>query len=207
MFVRLATAISLFAFSVPAFAAADLATNITAPTGTTVYDEATWSVTVSNIGNRDASSVTVSIQLPTTHTSPSVYVMGDLGTWSSGCAKSGTKLNCTLGTIRKGKNSTVSFNIALPQSSAALTFTATATTTTSESNTANNVDSENASLIYVDFPITDGTFLNSHCTGTALTAWFECTLFPSSISDHTTILNSDYSISIPEEPDYTGPWS
>ena len=77
-----------------AFAAnPDVKAVITPPSSQTVYASERWNVTVSNIGNRDAAGTTVSIQLPTTNTSPSVYVMGTVGAKSASCTASGTKLN------------------------------------------------------------------------------------------------------------------
>ena len=207
MALRTISALFLTMVSLPAFAAADLTTTHTMPSSTLVYASGSYSVTVSNIGNRDASNVTVSIQLPTTHTSPSVYVMGTVGSMSSGCSASGTKINCNLGTIRKAKSSTVTFDMALPWSAAALTFTSTAATTSSENSTANNSDSDAANITYYDLALSGDTdVVNTHCTGTGLTAWYECTLFPSSQSSHDTTLNADGSISIPLAPDYTGEW-
>ena len=48
---------------------------------------------------------------------------------------------------------------------------------------------------------------NRHCTGTGLTAWYECTLFPSSISSHQAEFHDDGTITIPGEPDYSGQWT
>lgn len=45
-------------------------------------------------------------------------------------------------------------------------------------------------------------------TGTGLTSFFECTLFPSSISSHDTVFNADQTISFPgAAANYTGTWS
>ena len=50
--------------AVPAFAAdADLETTITEPSGVDVYQSATWSVTVDNVGTRHANSVDLEILL------------------------------------------------------------------------------------------------------------------------------------------------
>lgn len=199
--------LSVLVLSGSAQAAADLTTGITLPASATVDTQATYTVRVNNIGNRDASNVTVSIQLPVTHTSPGVYVMGVLGTRSASCVQSGTKLNCAIGTLRKARSSTVTFNIALPQSSAPLTFAVTATTTSAENSTANNGSSATAALTYIDIPLAgDYTVTNDHCTGTNLTAWYECTLFPSSISSHTVEFHADGTLSIPVDAGYYGWW-
>lgn len=208
MLLRYASALALLAFGAPAFAAADLVTTINQPSGVSVYDSATWSVQVANVGNKGASNVTLSIQLPRTNTSPTVYVMGTVGTMSTGCSRSGTVITCNLGTVAKGSSSTKSFAITLPQSVGTLDFSATATTTSAETNTANNTDTDIASLLYYDNPLSgDTAMVNDHCTGTGLEAWYECTLFPSSISSHGTTLNGDGTISFgPEGEGYTGSW-
>jgi hypothetical protein len=192
-----------------AFAAnPDLAVSISAPASQTVYASTRWDVTVSNGGNRDAAVSTVSIQLPTTNTSPTVYVMGTVGAKSSSCTASGTKLNCNLGTIRRGRSTSVYFYIALPESSGSLDFSVAAATTTSGDPTGNNTASATANMVYYS-PTTAGgvTVTNRHCTGTNLEAFFECELFPSSLSEHDATLNVGGSISIPGEPDYGGSWS
>lgn len=208
--LRHVSALALGLFSVPALAAADLTTTITAPTSNVVYDSNTWSVRVNNIGNKSASAVTLAISLPQTNTSPTVYVMGTVGTMSSGCTRTGTTINCNLGTINRYSSKTVTFNIALPASVGTLDFSATAATTSAENSTSNNSDTEVATLTYYSNALstTSNTpVTNDHCTGTGLEAWFECTLFPSAISSHDTTLNADGSISFgPEGAGYTGDW-
>jgi hypothetical protein len=196
----------------PAFAAAgpDLTASVTAPASTTyVYQSARWYAKVTNGGSKTASAATVSIQLPETHTSPSVYVLGTLGAKSSSCTASGTKLNCTLGAIKAGKSVTVYFDLTLPESTSALEVTATAATTTAETSTSNNSGSATASLTNyaVSFTAPRDT-LNRHCTGTSLTSFYECELFPSSISSHEITLNADGSVSFATAgPEYTGVWT
>lgn len=206
MFSRLAVVLPLLAVSLPALAAADLSTSMSGPSSTLVYDSGTYAVTVTNVGNQTANGVTVNIQLPLTHTSPTVYLMGTLDGYSAGCTRTGNQLNCNLGTIKRGKSASVSLDMSLPWSAAALTFTATAATTSPEPNTSNNADSLDATLSWYDVPITGPLdVVNSHCTGTSLTAWYECTLFPSAISTHDTTLESDGSISF-SVPGYSGAW-
>ena len=49
---------------------------------------------------------------------------------------------------------------------------------------------------------------NDHCTGQGLTSYFECTLFPSSISSHDTVFEPGGVISFPSAPStYTGTWT
>lgn len=193
------TALALAALSTSAHAAADIrTTNTPAPATTAVYDAGRWYVQVSNIGNQHAYNVTLSIQLPVTHTSPSVYVMGVVGAKSSTCVTSGTKINCTLGTVNKSTSKTVYFDISLPESAAALTFTSTATTS-SQTNYSNDIDTDNATLDYdeVVLPGYPTAAIVDHCTGTSLTAYYECTLFPSSLSSHDHTFESGGIISFP----------
>lgn len=210
MRIQVITALSLLVVSTPALAAADLATNITAPSGALVYADGTYTVTVSNVGNQTASGVSLVIQLPTTGTSPANYILGELGVYSSSCSRSGATLTCGLGTLRKGKSTSVSFTIAFPWNSEPIEVQATASTTSTEPNTANNADTEAASLAYYDVVVSGPVeVLNTHCTGTNLTSFYACTLFPSSLSDHSAILHADGSITIVDapEPGYTGAWS
>jgi hypothetical protein len=134
--------------------------------------------------------------------------MGTLGAYSSSCAQSGTKLNCSLGSIGKGASKTVSFALALPQNSVALGFSATVTTTSSENSTTNNSASATSNVSYYSYAIagTDVSVTNDHCTGTNLTSYYECTLFPSSISSHDVELAADGTLSIPVAPSYYGYW-
>ena len=208
MLSRVLALIPAAAFSLPALAAADLSTTLTAPASQVVYVDGTYTVSVKNVGNKTAYNVSVVIDLPETHTSPSVYVMGDVGAMSGSCSQSGTAITCNLGSLGKGRTSTVSFDIALPWSDVSLDFTATASTTSSESNTSNNADSASANATYIDAPISaPATATNSHCTGTGLTGWLECTSFPRSITAHDADFAADGTISFPgQDPLYTGEW-
>ena len=203
--------IAALAFSTSAQAAAELATTVTQPAGNEVYVEGTWQFRVANTGNRDTSgNIILTIQLPVTHTSPTVHVMGDLGDLG-GCSQSGTQLSCNLGKIRKNRSAYAYVDIALPWSASALVVSASVPTQSGESVTSNNSDSETASLLYVDTPITGPVDMdNQHCTGTGLTAWFECSLYPSSISSHpVTFVDDgtiDFSLLGPEASGYSGEW-
>jgi len=196
-----------------AFAAADLTTSISVSPGTAqVYSTARYTVTVSNIGNKSASNATVRITLPATHTSPQVYVLGSVGALSAGCSRTGVTINCTLGSIARNASRSVFFDVALPVSSAPFVFTATAATPSAENSTANNGASRTASQSFYATTVdaTPGVpvrMLNSHCAGTGLTAWYECTLFPSSISAHEADFHDDGSITFPTEPGFGGTWT
>ncbi len=199
MFLSVAAVLSVSTAS----AGANLDTTMTLPSGMDVDAVETVSVKVKNTGNKHAQSVSLTIQLPETNTSPGVYVLGDLDSASASCAESGTTLVCDLGRIRKGKSSTVSFDIALPWSFDTLDFEATATA----SNASSDSDSDSAVVVYVD-QVLSGTndITNQHCTGIGLVAFYECTLFPSSISSHSATLESDGSVSFDGMAGYGGSW-
>lgn len=207
---------SVFALAVllaasPAFAAADLTVSITPPAGIHLYQSGHYTVNVQNIGNKGASNVSLTIQLPPTHTSPQVYILGDLGSFDGRCVVSGTKLVCSLGAIAKLASASppVWFDIALPYSTAPLVITAAVTTTSVENTTANNSASHTANLLDYAVAINPPrNAVNRHCTGTGLTSFFECELFPSSISSHDTVFNPGGTISFPGAPaSYTGTWT
>lgn len=196
------------AVSAPALARPDLSTTLSGPTSTDVYDTGRYRVTVSNVGNKNANGSAVVVQLPETNTSPTVHVMGVLGATKSNCTPVGTTLECTLGRVRKGKSKTVWFDLDLPESSDLLTLEATASTS-GDSNPGNDDDTYTPVLDNFSVSFTAPLALtNEHCTGTALTSFFECTLYPSSISSHATTLNADGSIAFAgNPPGYTGSWS
>jgi hypothetical protein len=192
----------------PALAAADVRVVIPAPAAVHVYDDTEYEVVVSNIGNKTASSVSLTIQLPATHTSPTVHVMGTLSNVDSRCAASGTRLVCALGSMNKNTSKTVTFDIALPEAAEVLSVTATATTSSAENSTANNSDADTPALDNHVIAVAAGNAAhNEHCTGTGLTSFFECTLYPSSISSHDIVFGTLGTLSIVGEPDYSGSWS
>lgn len=208
--------LALFAFSPTADAGrgngggggggADIETTLSMPASSDVYVDDSYSVTVANVGSGNADGVQLTIQLPETNTSPTVHTMGEVSNIDSRCSLSGTQLDCSLGRIRKGRSATVSFDMYLPQSAGSLDFSATATTTSSESATGNNSDSGSAVVIYEDIPLSGQYFVtNSHCTGQGLEAFYECTLYPSSISGHTVTYEADGTISF-TQAGYTGAW-
>ena len=195
--------------SAEAALAANLGVTIAAPAGAHVYENGVYTVTVGNTGNRNASNVVLTIDLPKTQTSPTVHVMGTLASVPAGCTKSGTRLTCTLGTINKGTSKNVAFTIALPYSAAPLVFDLKSTTTTADSNPANNNLTYSATPLLYDVPVTPPIFaVNRHCTGTNLTSFFECELYPSSISSFDSVLETDGSITLVGAPaDTYGTWT
>ena len=203
-----AIALSLASANAHAAAAPDLTTSIIAPSGTYVEQSAKWQFKVSNGGTKDAAGVAITVQLPQTNTSPTVYVMGTVDSKSSTCSVSGTTMTCSVGTVRKSKSTTVYAYLTLPESAGTLDFAVTASTTTAESNTSNNSSSAIASLLNYE-PTFTGTanVTNRHCTGTGLESFYECELYPSSISEHAATFVDDGTIAFDGMPEYGGSWS
>lgn len=189
----------------------DLTTTITRTTALPMVESsATYNVRVNNTGTRDASGVNVTITLPQTHTSPGVSVLGTLGT-TTGCTRSGVTLTCYVGTLRKGNNTSFNVNIAFPENDGPIAINATASTTTlpeiSSTNNASTfaVEQDNYDVL---FAATGFDTTVRHCTGTNLTSFFECELYPSSISTHYQTFNADNTLSFPAYgPDYGGVWA
>jgi Domain of unknown function DUF11 len=218
---NLAIGLSMFLAASTAYSQSrpNLSVSITPPALTPVYSTGTYTVEVANIGNKDAAGVQLTIQLPKTATSPQVYIMGNLISYTTPLAlggasgtDAGTRLLGSLGTIKKHKTKTVSFSIQLPEKTGALLITASATTATQpENDPDNNSATETANLSYYANTVPlDVDVENKHCTGTSLTAYFECTKFPSSVSSHITQFHDDgagnRTISFPYNPGYYGTW-
>jgi hypothetical protein len=189
--------------------------SVSLPAPTYVYSQGRYTLTVGNSGNRDASNTRITISLPSSQTSPQVYVMGTLGARSASCTVSGLTMTCNLGTLRRGRTASVFFDIALPVSTASLNMNATVSTTTADLSPGNNTVTIVPPLKAYDTDIAGaiaqvGTSIavdNDHCTGTDLVSFFQCTLFPSSLSSHAVRYYDDGSIGDFPEPGYTGTWS
>lgn len=188
---------------------ADVTVNITPPAGVYVGNPGTYQVAVANTGNDRATVVQLTIALPRTHTSPVVQVLGTLGAYDNRCSRSGTNLVCPLGTLNAGSSTNVSFTISLPQSSTPIVVGASVTTQSTELTTANNSDSDTAYLLHPPTTVNVGDAAHvEHCTGTGLTSFFECTLYPSSISSHDfTVLSGGLIAFVGAPASYWGTWS
>lgn len=199
----------LFA-SAPAMAASNPNLNVTMATPSVQVDHVGhYTVRVANIGNANAAGVRLTIALPRTHTSPQVYILGTLGARDGRCTLAGTSLTCLLQTVtRNGGFTDVGFDLSLPYSTAPLAITASATTTTpNEQNAANNQVTITPTPTPIATQLAGGyTATNRHCTGTGLTSFFECELFPSSIAGFATTLAADNSVTITGEPTVDGSW-
>ena len=189
-------------------AAPDLATPIQAPSSTQVYSTASYQVQVVNTGRHTANNTKLPIQLPSTHTSPQVYVLGDLGSFSNKCQQAGTVLNCSLGNIRKNKSVSINFAIALPQSSTPVNISATASTS-GETSLGNNTATHVPALTNPNQPITPlAPITTQSCTGTTLQSFFECELFPSSIMGYAGALDYNGNVVLPPyATGYSASWS
>lgn len=192
----------------PAEAASDLAVSISQPAGVQVYQPARYTVRVTNLNGSTSNRATLTVQLPRTHTSPTVYVLGTVGAISPGCTRSGTTVRCDVPQLRRGARQDFYVDLTLPQNAGPLEITA-ALTVTGDSQSSNDRYTHVADLDNVSSPIattSDRQVANQHCTGTGLTSYLECTLFPSSISSHATVFHPNGTISIPEAPGYGGQW-
>ena len=191
----------------PAFAAGapDLVTTLTAPSASAVYESATYKVTVANQGTRNAVGVTLTIDLPHTHTSPTQHILGDVTSLPNRCSVVDLQVVCTLGRIKKGLSKSVRLDVAFPFAIDTLEIEAT-------SEVVNEANPSDNSVSYVVDPDTfdvswsaPHTVVVEHCTGQDLSSFFECELFPSSIFSHEATLHTDGTISFPH-PGYSGTW-
>lgn len=208
--VRLFAAAGILFGAAAAHARADIAVGFVPPATIDVGATHSYAVTVANIGRHRANDVEVHIGLPATMTSPQVHIRGDLSAFSAACTlNNDTILSCDLGRLNKGASATVTFDLALPAAIGSTEFLVEARTTSRESDTDNNAVSEAVSLTYVDTPIaTPAPATIRHCTGQNLTSFYECTLYPSSISSHGISFEANNAISFDNAPaSYTGWWS
>lgn len=172
-----------------------------------------FSVTVKNFGSADSDPTTLTVNLLQTQTSPQTFLLGSLQSVPTGCTLSGRTLTCALGRLRyngsqAGRQRTVTFGYKIPVTTQALVLGA-ATTGTGEppANATDNSATLTAQVNHRSVPVVPGVKTTFHCTGTALTAYFECTKFPSSITNHQVDYQPGGTLSIPGAPGYTGSWS
>ena len=138
---------------------------------------------------------------------PQVYILGELGQRDSRCQLVNRGLTCSFNTIRKMSSLAFSFEFKFPQSSRILSLEAIASTSSNENSTTNNRYRLTPAIGHPSFEIAqDYVVSNSHCTGTALSSYFECLTAPSSISSHAANFHADGSISFDGAPEYTGLW-
>lgn len=184
---------------------ADLRVQLTGPANPAVYSPYQYTVNIKNVGGSSASNVVVVVDLPLTDTSPTRAFLGTLSGLNTGCSVVALKLQCNLGTVAKNVTRFVTFNFSLPVSSKALEIKATGSTSSNEPIQNNNTASMIPAIAYPSNQLVEANMLNSHCTGTGLTSYFECEMFPSSISHHNTVLHANGSITF-DFPSYSGSW-
>jgi hypothetical protein len=169
-----------------------------------------YTTRVRNIGNQTAQNVTITVEFPLVGTSPSNHILGKLTSYSSSsgtCSVVSQKLVCNVGSLGNNQIKSVSFTFEHQVATVAPFFkTTAATTSTNEQNLANNTLQFNPTLTYPDNVITGGSYLVTLCTGTNLTSFYACELYPSSQQTFSMDMNSGGTISIPTEPLYFGLW-
>ncbi|MEZ5307538.1 MAG: CARDB domain-containing protein [Pyrinomonadaceae bacterium] len=200
----LVSALAISAYSLPP--APDVTASLTGPATASPYTTNAYSVSVRNQGNGKAFNVSVSITLPVTNTSPTKHILGTVSGMSNGCQISGLKIVCQIGTLKPNKSGSKSFNLELPVSAQPWTITADASTTSNEYNTGNNSANITPNPVYVDHQVSSGNALVTHCTGTNLISYFECMLYPSSISSHQVSLQQGGTLNF-SYPGYGGTWN
>lgn len=208
--IRIAAIAALTLASTQALAARDLAATITPPSpDANVYATGRYEITVTNVANQRTNPGTLTLDLPATNTSPTVHIMGTVIGTSSTCTVSGLAMTCPVPALKANKTASYWIDIQLPQADQALDLIATVSSP-GDNNPTNDTDVWTASLDNDAWTISAPTTItNSHCTGTYLTSYFECTLYPSSISSHTVDLLPGGVLDFPWAPPgiYTGTWS
>jgi hypothetical protein len=134
--------------------------------------------------------------------------MGDLAATPSGCSRAVATLTCSLPALAKGQSSApIGFDVRLPYSISPLNFSVNVSTN-NDTDLNNNSGSLTATQTYQSMavPTSDFAAVNKSCTGTSLSSFFECALFPSSIQSHPVTFMSNGSLSL-NQPGYGGSWS
>ena len=197
---------ALSAHAGPPSPRADLMVEMSAPASVPVNQPATYSVTVTNLGGQTSDTIAARVSFPLSNTSPQVFILGTLSGLDSRCSVVANGLSCNLAGLRKGWSTTFSYTYTAPVSTKSLQMTATVSSSTADPVTGNNTASVLPNLVYPARAISASPITTRLCTGTNLTAFFECTKFPSSISSFASTLNADQTIGLPE-PGYAGRWS
>lgn len=202
--VAVCSALTVSAYAAPA---PNLRVTLQGPSTAAVYSPYQYTATVKNIGNASAANVKVIIDLPETDTSPNKYILGTLsGFNTTHCQVITRKLHCMqTGNLNNNQQRVYTFNFELPISTKTLTLKATGTTTsTNEVNPLNNFESVTPALSYATNALTSANVLVSMCSGTGLTSFFECALFPSSQQHVMFSLNADTTVTY--AGDIVGQW-
>ena len=170
----------------------------------------TYTTRVKNVGNRTANNVSLTVEFPLTNTSPNRHILGKLTgvqTPQGTCSLLSNKIVCNFGNMSNNQVRQVSFTFEFQVAAAAPTLRSTAaTTSTNEANAANNSLSFTPAVRYPDNVISSGNYVVTSCSGTNLTSFYECELYPSSQQSFDMDLNLGGTISIQQAPTYTGMW-
>jgi uncharacterized repeat protein (TIGR01451 family) len=108
------------------------------PDPVAVTDHLTYTVTVNNAGQGDASVVTLTDTLPSSVDFVSV-------TPANSCTEAGGVVTCDLGTLASGGNATVTI-VVKPTATGTIANTVTVTSTETDDNPDNNTDSEETTV-------------------------------------------------------------
>lgn len=169
-----------------------------------------YTTRVKNVGNQTAQGVIMTVEFPLTNTSPTRHILGKLtGIQASGgtCSVVSNKIVCNFGTLGHNQIKYVRFNFEFQVATTAPTMKSSVTTTSgNEANAANNTRSFTPAVRYPDNVISSGNYVVTSCTGTNLTSFYECELYPSSQQSFDMDLNLGGTISIQQAPGYTGLW-
>ncbi len=201
--------ISLLLSATPALAAApraDIQVTLQAPSSVQISTPTTYTATVKNLGPATSTNTQIVVEFPLTNTSPTVAILGNVTESESACSIASNKITCVVGSLKKGKSVSISYSYTAPVSTKVLEMKAIGSSSVADANTGNNTATVVPNLLYPTRSFTSATMENSHCTGTNLTSYFECALFPSSISTHTATFNVGGTITL-SEPGYYGSWS
>lgn len=201
-----ALSLSMASIAMAAAPSADVGVQLQGPSTSAISTPTTYTATVKNFGPATANNINLVLEFPLTNTSPTVHILGTVTESDTRCSITANTITCTLGSLKKNKTTTVSYSYTAPVATKSLEMKAIVSSSVSDTNTGNNTATFTPVLTYPTRALTSANVLNSHCTGTNLTSYFECALYPSSISSHVTTLNADLSIGF-SEPGYTGNWS
>jgi uncharacterized repeat protein (TIGR01451 family) len=186
----------------------DIRVQVTGPATAMVNSPYQYTVNVRNIGGAKANGVTVFVDFPQTNTSPQVFILGQVSAIGTGCQLVSRRLQCSAGNLNPNAQRNFTFNFSYPVSTKPLEIKATGTSTsTNEVNPTNNIASYFPAIGYPTNQISSANVLVSLCTGTNLSSYYECELFPSSQQFFTMTLDSGGAISNLPEPGYTGTWT
>ena len=119
----------------------DLAVDKTdSPDPVAVSDQLTYTVTVNNAGEGDATGVTLTDTLPSSVTFVSV------DTTQGSCAEAGGEVTCDLGGLANGDDATVTIVVVAPAETGTITNEVEVTSVETDDNPDNNSDSEDTTV-------------------------------------------------------------